>query len=79
MGFREKKIEGTVILKAFRSEDLQNAIFAVCQQYDVIDLQYSTTNLTNRQSSALVEYTALVLLGKKIEPAPTPTYEKKDK
>ena len=72
MGFRKIELKGAVILKAFNSEDLQNAIFAVSNQYDIIDLQYSTTNLTNRQSSALVEYSALILLGEKLEAKETP-------
>jgi hypothetical protein len=66
MGFREKEIGAVVILKAFQSEQLQNQIYALLQQFEIIDLQYSTTNLTNRQSSVLVEYSALVLIGHKL-------------
>jgi hypothetical protein len=67
VGFKKQEVKGIVILKAFNSEELQNALFQLAQLWDVIDIKFSTTNLTNRQSSALVEYSAMTILGEKLE------------
>lgn len=66
MGFREKEITSVVILKSPSADTLCIAIQEMLNTYDVIDLQYSTTNIHAPNMNEAIEYSALALLGKQL-------------
>lgn len=60
MKFRNEDGLEAKVLRAMGPEDLSNKIEELCKEYDLTDLQYSTTTLDN----GWVEYSALALVRK---------------
>ena len=64
MNFREHKNVFVKCVASRNTSNLEWAIEEAGRQYDLIDLQYSTTNVGQ---NGAVEYSALMLLGEKGE------------
>jgi len=61
MKFREYDNLFVKILKSTKPDELEWAISNAAEQYNLVDMQYSTTNLNND----IVEYSVLLLLQEK--------------